>query len=78
MGIKESFEEAKKTFEILDNDEAEKACHFVARLLEIEIERLERDEPYAIITITELQNAERKAWHIFDEIQELIEGEDSN
>lgn len=80
MGIKEAYEKAKKEHSVLimSDEDAEEACEFVSKLLQIEIDRLEENESYATKTIAEYKNAESKAYHIFNEIQDEIEkGEDS-
>lgn len=81
MGIKEAYEKLKDEFAglVFTNEDVESCCEFVSKLLQLEIDRLEKHEPYATKTIAAYKDAESRAWHIYQEIQDEIEkeGEDS-
>lgn len=71
--LKERFEEAKKEHTMLDTEEAENACQFVSKLLQLLSEHIEEEEPYATRSIKELNDAEHKAYHAIDDLMEYIE-----
>jgi len=69
-----SIEEAKKEFYIGDDTEAEEACHFVAKLIQAECERIIANEPHATRTLADLEKMESAVYGFFEnDIQNSIE-----
>jgi hypothetical protein len=73
INLKEKYEEVKNDCYILSEDEANDAFEFVGKMLQLEIERLEADEPYATATMAKYEAMESELSNFLDEFRDVLE-----
>ena len=65
---KEKLAEINSEFDdfIFDDEDRDRACQFVAKLIGLEVERMEANEPYAKVSIREHQKMESEVYGFYD------------
>lgn len=63
---------------IFDEGDAEKAFRFVWEIICAEHDALEESEPYATVTIQNLERAEHEVYDLMDEVVEALGGDEDD
>lgn len=66
---KEKLAEINEEFDdlIFDDKDRDRACQFVAKLIGLEIDRMEANESYATVSIREHQKMESEVYSFYDD-----------